>query len=174
MPSGTLAHPAGGLRPQPFGGRYRSGAVGLREDHAELLAAQSNGHIAVVGQLAQQLAEACQDAIADLVAVAIVDPLEVIEVADQQGDVRMLGDQLGEMAAVAQAGQRIVRGQMLEQIPRTVSATVRKTSGTGSPDALWVNPSSASNGVISSGDPDASPATDSSPLQRGTLHRIIH
>ena len=114
IPGDQIAHPQRSLVAQTLCGGDRRRAVGVRQHDAELLAAEPDRHIAVARELAQQVAEPSQDAVADVVPVAIVDLLEVIQIADQQCDVRVLGQQTGEATAVAHAGQGVMRGEVTQ------------------------------------------------------------
>ena len=58
--------------------------VGLRQDHGELLAAVARGQIAALDRLGQHLRHQTQHLIADLMAVGVVELLEMIDVGEQQ------------------------------------------------------------------------------------------
>ena len=56
--------------------------IGVRRDHRELLAADPGGGVHSPLRLLEDLAELLQGAVAGGVAVAVVDRLEAVEVAD--------------------------------------------------------------------------------------------
>ena len=62
----------------------RRGAVGLRQDHHELVAAVARGDVGVAHRGADQEADLAQRAAAAQVAVGVVDRLEAVEVDEQQ------------------------------------------------------------------------------------------
>ncbi|MCY1308246.1 hypothetical protein D9M70_582380 [compost metagenome] len=89
-------------------------------DYGELVATQAEGAVRLAQAAAQAFGNADQQAIADLVAVAVVDFLEVVEVEEQHGGGFRTGpgcrnvplQLLVEGLAIAQAGQSIAVGQV--------------------------------------------------------------
>jgi hypothetical protein len=63
----------------------RAGAVGARQQHGELLAAEPAHHVGLADLLPELGRQRAQHLVADQVAVTVVDPLEVIDVDQQQG-----------------------------------------------------------------------------------------
>ena len=96
---------------QPLGddeGRLR---VGAGEDHGELLAADPRGDVDLaLRRRAAARATCCSDGVADVMAGAVVDLLEVVEVAGEHAHRRLAApralelevEQLAEAAAVGQ------------------------------------------------------------------------
>jgi|GEM_PF-4837501 len=98
-------------------------ALPPRQQHGELLAAESRGAVAgALHRVADAQRDADQHLIAGLVTVAVVECLEVIGVDDQQRDRRVHTqraapfalDQGIELAAVDQPGQRIGSGEFFQ------------------------------------------------------------
>ncbi len=95
-----------------------SGQLRRRDD--ELVAAQAGRRITFAQHAAQALRHLFQQAVADEVAEAVIDVLEMVEVEQQQADLgavaARLGDRLGQavhqQGAVGQAGQGVVQGQV--------------------------------------------------------------
>ena len=93
----------------------RAGA--FQNDH-ELIAAESGHRIGIAHQTQQTLASLLQQVIADLVAKAIVDRLEVIQIKHQQTQTLTMASHprggtaqaIFQQLAIGQAGQRIVEG----------------------------------------------------------------
>ena len=87
-----------------------------RQDQRELLPAEPGRDVGRARAGAQQPRERLQHAVAGGVAQRVVDALEVVEVADQQRDRAAAGDgglhARLEAAAVAQARQRVVLGEV--------------------------------------------------------------
>ena len=85
------------------------------QQHDELFAAETAGDAVAGGRLAQQFGEGDDDPVADGMAEAVIDGLEVVEVGDDQGGRQLvlcpprqrLACSPLEAAAVEQAGQRI-------------------------------------------------------------------
>src|SRR5206468_1759505 len=96
--------------------------TGAFPDHGEFIATQSRGESACCRKPLQPLAHRDEDAIAKGMPHAIVDELEIVDVhehdADQMtvraGPVDRHVEQLEEMAAVRQSGQRVTLCQLLE------------------------------------------------------------
>ena len=106
-----------------LGDRQRGGLAGAGQHERELLAAEPRGHVGVARGRPQHLGEAPQDVVAGVVAERVVDALEVVEVDHQQRQlaaraelVEVAVDRELEAAAVAQPGQRIVGGEVLEPL----------------------------------------------------------
>ena len=101
---------------QALGHRQRLVAVGAGQEHGELLAAEPRGDVGAARGLAQHVGEAPQHLVARLVAERVVDALEVVEVAHQQGAAvraaQALEDARLELAPIAQPGERVVLGQV--------------------------------------------------------------
>jgi len=70
-----------------LGEEHGAAGVGLLADDDELLAAEAGDGVGVALGAAEDLAEALDDDIADVVAVGVVDPLEVVDVDDQHAEV---------------------------------------------------------------------------------------
>ncbi len=93
--------------------------IGLVHQQAELVAAQAAGQAAGLHHRAQDVGDRLQHAVADQVAVLVVDALEAVAVDQQQplrGDPRRLPAFLqvkGQPAAVVQAGQLVGPHQFL-------------------------------------------------------------
>ena len=62
----------------------RAGEVGLGEDQRELLAAVAAGEVDLADAAEQDLADRAQDRVAGLVAMGVVDLLEVVEVEEDE------------------------------------------------------------------------------------------
>jgi hypothetical protein len=83
-------------------------------DH-ELLAAQPRQRVGIAGALAQDLRHRLQHRVADVVAVAVVDALEVVDVHDDDRELlrvaaathQLLVEHLVELAPVVQPGQAL-------------------------------------------------------------------
>ena len=106
------------LAEDPLGGR---GRLFLRDDvdeqDRELVAALAAHDVALPNRSGQALRDAAQDVVAHRVAERVVDPLEVVEVHEQQGDAARLAslaserplEVIAQQDAVGEAGQRIVQ-----------------------------------------------------------------
>ena len=121
---------------QPLGDREGARRVGARQDHGELLAADARGRVDLAHALAQQRGDLLEDRVADVVAGAVVDLLEVVEVACEHAHRRAAAaraaelevEQLAEAAAVRQPGERIGAGgvrQLHDQLLDVVAHHVR-------------------------------------------------
>src|SRR5690606_4985127 len=90
----------------------RRGGLGREtlEQHDELLAAEPGDEMALAA-LAKQRGDRAQHAVADAMAIGIVDPLEPVDVANGEADgcalLLKLGEALLERAPVGQAGERV-------------------------------------------------------------------
>ncbi len=92
------------------------------QQYCELIPTQPGRHVAAAHQTAQSLAQRAQQQISGIMAVTVVDRLEVIQIDQQQRDrltaPRGLGhgrfDPLDEVAPVGQLGQRVVEGGLFE------------------------------------------------------------
>ena len=98
-----------------FGDEHGFGDRGLRQDHRELLTAVATQHVRAARAIDDRGSDRLDHAIADRVAVAVVDRLEVIDVADDQRDrvavalgaAVLFFDALVEVAAIEQPGQAV-------------------------------------------------------------------
>ena len=116
-------------REHPLGdadGDERVGAGRQRDD--ELVAAEAGRHVAIADRAPKPLADGDQEAVAGLVAVGVVDGLEVVEVDEQDGQQPVVGSvgevrgqPLGEEAAVGQGRQRVVQRLATEQLHERVA-----------------------------------------------------
>ena len=70
----------------PGGHRRLRLVLDAAAQHGELVAAEAGDHVAVADGAAQPLRDLDQQAVAGLVAEAVVDDLEVVEVEEQHGD----------------------------------------------------------------------------------------
>ena len=122
-------HVAVDLGAQGFGHRHRARLVGVAQQDGEFVAAQARHHPVGRKQARQQRGQLRQQLVAGVVAGGVVDQLELVEVHVQQRPVRAAVVELGdgpiepalELAAVVQAGERIVAGlvaQLLAQHPQ--------------------------------------------------------
>ena len=104
---------------------------GARQQRGELVAAEPGEHVALAQPRAQHRRDARDDLVAGGVAERVVDVLEVVEVEQQQRAVGAVAahevgvrvDLVGEARAVVQAGQRVVRGEVVQVL--LVVAAVR-------------------------------------------------
>ena len=107
---------------EPVGDPLRVGRPGSGDDDGELVTAEPRRVVAAAQHLAHPSTDALQDLVAGVVAEAVVDPLEPVEVEEQHGDragsCDQLIDQLGEAGAVRQPGQRIGDALLLAHPPR--------------------------------------------------------
>ena len=105
--------------------RHRRGLARLGDvlqQHAELVAADARDEVVAAHAGAQARGDHLQQAVADLVAEAVVDLLEVVQVEEQErrglvvapGVRHRLARALGEHRAVGQAGERVVVREELE------------------------------------------------------------
>ncbi len=69
---------------QPFAGGDRAVEGRLRQHQREFLAAQASGNIGRALLLLQYVGDSLDDVVADVMAVSVVDRLEVVDVAHQQ------------------------------------------------------------------------------------------
>ena len=98
------------------------GLLQVAEDEGELVAADACGHVLVAHPLPEPVAHLAQQLVAGLVAEAVVDLFETVEVHEQQRHAGVapppLGkgefEVLGEERAVGQAGDAVVVGQVGE------------------------------------------------------------
>ena len=106
--------------PQPLGDLHRVLAAGAGQDHEDLLAADPVDRVAGLQRRPHRVGDVLQDRVAGGVPELVVDALEVVEVAEQEG-VREalagvaglaveLGEPLLERVAVEEAGQRVEGG----------------------------------------------------------------
>ena len=73
-------------RPQALGQHLGVGERRSREHHEELLAAEAVGEVEGAQLLAQRVGDVDEDRVAALVAVLVVDGLEVVEVGHDHAD----------------------------------------------------------------------------------------
>ncbi len=122
----------GGGEPQALGDRQGGIAVAARQHERELLAAEARREVRGAAIRLQHGGEAAQHLVAGRVAERVVDALEVVEVADQQRHGRAVPSRLRrraqagsrdvrvdvglEVAAVAQARERVVLGQAAHRL----------------------------------------------------------
>ena len=98
-----------------------AGAAQLRQQHAELVAAEAGDRVVLAERLLEAVRDLLQQAVARVVAERVVDLLEVVEVDQHhgRGDVRAapggdrLLDAVAEERAVGQAGERVVQRLVL-------------------------------------------------------------
>ncbi|MCY1525736.1 hypothetical protein D9M68_607270 [compost metagenome] len=99
--------------------------VGVRHQHAEFLATQTQQGVAVAAEhFAHALAEGAQAGIAHAVAVLVVDPLEEVDVHQQQRQLAAMAlgtgahgrEQVVELVAVAQLGQAVGAAQGVQAL----------------------------------------------------------
>ena len=99
-------------------GRLVGGGDGQGDD--ELLAAVAGDEVVGPGCLAENAGDLAEDGVADLVAVGVVDPLEVVDVEHQDGHPQSLqpapvgqGAELGEEEGpIVEAGQGVAHGPL--------------------------------------------------------------
>src|SRR5690606_29338463 len=102
---------------QMVGERERGLAGGVRPYYQELFATPAGEDVVVFAGLAQSCRDLCQHAVADGVAVGVVDRLEPVDVDQQQRVAafargrrrRQRLDQARALAPVVQPGQRVGR-----------------------------------------------------------------
>ena len=112
---------------QPLGDGDRVVGPGdvLAHEH-ELVAAEAGGHLVAADGGAQALGDGEQQAVAGVVAEAVVDDLEAVEVDEQHGDAAAAALDAGERAlqaahqqqAARQAGERVAQELLLVRPPR--------------------------------------------------------
>ncbi len=108
----------------PLGDACRDrGIAVVRERDDELVAAEPGRRVAVADGAPQALADRHQQGVAGVVAVAVVDRLEVVDVEKEDRQLPLRGavgigrgQAFGEEAAVRQRGQRIEEGLAPEQL----------------------------------------------------------
>ena len=110
-------------QPQALGDRQRPRLAGAREHERELLAAEPRRHVALARCGPQHVGEAPQHLVAGVVAERVVDALEVVEVAAPAATARRPAERVEvgvdarlEAAAVAQAGERVVLGEVAQAV----------------------------------------------------------
>jgi hypothetical protein len=97
--------------------RFR-GIAEVVADHAELVAAEPCDRVARAQRARQPLAQCAQQLVARVMAAAVVDELELVEVEEQDGDRRLapcavldgLGETVDEQRAVGKAREGILHG----------------------------------------------------------------
>ena len=132
------------LEANPLGDTGRAAVPGFGQNDHELVAAVAASHVRPAQDLLQPLADRGQDAVAAQVAMAIVDPLEVVDVEEHERD-RVAGaaragelhvEDLDAVRAVVTPGQRV-----LDAVVTDVREELRVANGDceqrgGSPDGL--------------------------------------
>src|ERR1035437_6018603 len=96
-----------------LGDHARIGRGGVRHDHDELLAAVAGGEVDAPDAVVERLREGGEHDVADRVALGVVDPLEVVEVDDEDGERgvetfgegQLLAEAVDEEAVVVQPGE---------------------------------------------------------------------
>ena len=99
-------------------------AVGGRQQDRELVAAEPGHEVGLAQRPAQHDRRRHDELVAGVVAAGVVDLLEVVEVEQQQGaagpgagaQVEVLGERRVEPAAVGQAGEHVVVGEVREPL----------------------------------------------------------
>ena len=108
----------------PLGDRLRERRRAVRQDHRELLAAEARHRVHRPDALAERDRHVLEDDVAGLVAVRVVDALEVIDV-DHQHERRLAGARDAvdlarqrqlEVAPVGQAGERIAARELAQAV----------------------------------------------------------
>ncbi len=90
----------------------------------ELVAAEAGQHVVLAQHRAQPLGHDLEELVADLVAEAVVDRLEVVEVDEQDGDLAHLGrgqpivEQVHQVRAVGETGQLVVACRVAQLLRR--------------------------------------------------------
>ena len=110
------------LAPQPFGQMGGFGHVAMRYQHREFLAAPARQQVGRAQIVLDQLRKPDQNLITHLMAVAVVDRLEVVDIEEQQGERRFVAvcprdfsrSDLLEMPPVPGAGQDIRRREQAQ------------------------------------------------------------
>ena len=115
------AQPVGDLPDLVLAGGRVAGAV-ADDEGGELVAAEPGGGVPGPYRVLEAAGRLDQQLVAGLVAQAVVDPLEAVEVDEEHGGARVaraaagegLADALGEQGAVGQVGERVVLGVVLQ------------------------------------------------------------
>ena len=111
---------------QPLGEHGRVGCrAQLDLDHRELVAAEARDRVATAHGGRQALGDGAQELVTRAMAEAVVDLLEAVEVEIEQSDPasrprrhgKRLDQAVLEQAAIGQAGEHIVMGQMFDPGP---------------------------------------------------------
>ena len=97
--------------------------VDLPQDHRELVAAEPSDRIRSADIVPDERRDMDEGPVAGFVPVLVVDPLEPVEIREQEADLRAVAGPVGdrprdvaeEAAAVEEAGQGILLGQGLER-----------------------------------------------------------
>src|SRR5690606_13925923 len=118
----------GGLSAQLLGDLPGMVQVGLAQQQQELLSSPAADDVGAAQTAAQALGEGLQRLVAGVVAVAVIEPLELVEVDQQRaqrallalGVLQRLPGQQVEAAAVGQSGELVGHGQRAD--PRLVAA----------------------------------------------------
>ena len=105
---------------QPLGDRERVRlAPGAVEQQRELVAAEARGGVALAQAAAQPVGHRAEQLVAGVVAVAVVDRLELVDVEQQHADARAAAvkrmlEPVVEERAVGELGERVVERLALE------------------------------------------------------------
>ncbi len=157
----------GERRAAPLGDVQSGLAVGVRQDRDELLAAVPRQHVAGPQRAAQPLGGLDQHHVPALVAVRVVDVLEVVEVRDQQGE-RHVGahrplalqpQHLLEEAAVVEPCEAVGDGKTLLLLQRGVELV-------GDPPGVGTGEHEADDEPDDHGGRDGQPGDPDAVLQR--------
>ncbi len=115
--------------------REREGRVGIgvADQHGEFVAGNAAQGAAGLQQAVEDVGDRLEQQVAGLLAVAVVDVLEFVEVDQQHGEPRAHGAgdfdlvqaAVAEQRAVGQAGQRVEQGKLLELQVGVVEAAVQ-------------------------------------------------
>ena len=114
----------------------RAPRTGVREDDGELVSADAVGLICATHRRAQRVGERADALVARLVAVRVVERLEIVEVDQRQGQrqarargvLQLAREVLMKYAVVAQAGERIRAGHLREALKLLCAGSVEPAS----------------------------------------------
>src|SRR6185295_10662841 len=110
------------LPPHAFGDGEGAGEVGLGEEDGELLAAVAGDDVGLADGLAEGGGQVAEHLVPHLVAVGLVDVLEVVEVEEEQrqrvvvalGAAELLAEAVLEVAVVVDGGEPVGDGETVE------------------------------------------------------------
>ncbi len=117
---GSAGAGLGQRRAQPREKRLGSRHPDLGEEHRELIVSDSADHVVGAQRAFEKLSHPAQDQIPFLIAVGVIDGREVVDIDHHDADValrlptgaaQLLGETLGEVAAVPQAGKLVAVGE---------------------------------------------------------------
>ena len=120
---------------QPLGQAPCAGFVGVARHHHELVAAQARQEVGAPRRLRQTRADLADQFVAGVMAVAVVDVLEAVEVHEQHGKRFVLACGVGHLArqrlfevhAVGQAGQAVEVRQIVQALVGRFELALRGT-----------------------------------------------